>query len=195
MDSRNHVIFLNITLRYSFVFLLHHLPNRIAIASKNVSIKPDKYTMGLFFCFIFLIRKIYDLTSWSSGERKLVNTYHLFRASQVALMAKNPPANAGDKRHKFDPCVGKILLRRAWQSTHIFFPGECPWTEEPGELQSIGSQRVGHNGSDLAHNNHLSGASLVAQTVKYLPAMLDFPGSSDGKAFVCNAGDLGSIPG
>ena len=63
MESRNHVIFLNITLRYSFVFLLHYLPNRIAIASKNVSIKPDKYTMGLFFCFIFLIRKIYDLTS------------------------------------------------------------------------------------------------------------------------------------
>ena len=25
-----------------------------------------------------------------------------------------------------------------------------PWTEEPGGLQSIGSQRVGHNSSDLA---------------------------------------------
>ena len=25
-----------------------------------------------------------------------------------------------------------------------------PWTEEPGELQSIGSQRVGHNWRDLA---------------------------------------------
>ena len=26
-----------------------------------------------------------------------------------------------------------------------------PWTEEPGELQSIGSQRVGHDRSDLTH--------------------------------------------
>ena len=26
-----------------------------------------------------------------------------------------------------------------------------PWTEEPGELQSIGSQRVRCDGSDLAH--------------------------------------------
>ena len=26
-----------------------------------------------------------------------------------------------------------------------------PWTEEPGGLQSIGSQRVGHNLSELAH--------------------------------------------
>ena len=25
-----------------------------------------------------------------------------------------------------------------------------PWTEEPGELQSIGSQGVGHDGSSLA---------------------------------------------
>ena len=28
-----------------------------------------------------------------------------------------------------------------------------PWTEEPGGLQSIGSQRVGHDWSDLAHTH------------------------------------------
>ena len=28
-----------------------------------------------------------------------------------------------------------------------------PWTEEPGGLQSTGSQRVGHNCSDLAHTH------------------------------------------
>ena len=55
-------------------------------------------------------------------------------------MVKNPPANAGDERHKFDPWVGKILWRRAWQPTQIFLPGESPWTEEPGGLQSIGLQ-------------------------------------------------------
>jgi len=26
-----------------------------------------------------------------------------------------------------------------------------PWPEEPGGLQFMGSQRVGHNGSDLTH--------------------------------------------
>ena len=25
---------------------------------------------------------------------------------------------------------------------HVFLPGESPWTEEPGGLQSMGSQRV-----------------------------------------------------
>ena len=33
----------------------------------------------------------------------------------------------------------------AWQPTPIFVPGESPWTEEPGGLQSTGSGRVGHN--------------------------------------------------
>ena len=30
-----------------------------------------------------------------------------------------------------------------------------PWPEEPGGLQFMGSQRVGHNGSDLTTTNYL----------------------------------------
>ena len=45
-------------------------------------------------------------------------------------------------RPGFNPWVRKTPLRRAWQPTPLFFPGESPWTEEPGGLQSIGSQRV-----------------------------------------------------
>ena len=37
----------------------------------------------------------------------------------------------------------KILWRRPWQPTPVFLPGESPWTEESGELQSMGLQRVG----------------------------------------------------
>ena len=38
-------------------------------------------------------------------------------------MVKNPPANAGDRRG-FDPWMGKIPWRRAWQSTLVFLPGK-----------------------------------------------------------------------
>ena len=31
------------------------------------------------------------------------------------------------------------------QLTSVFLPGESPWTEEPGGLQSMGLQRVGHD--------------------------------------------------
>ena len=30
---------------------------------------------------------------------------------------------------------------------------KIPWTEEPGRLQFVGSQRVGHDLSDLAHTH------------------------------------------
>ena len=46
------------------------------------------------------------------------------RASQVALVVKNPPANAGDMRLGFDPWARKIPWRRARQPSLVFLPGE-----------------------------------------------------------------------
>ena len=51
---------------------------------------------------------------------------------------------------EFYPCVRKNPWRRAQQLTPVIFAWRIPWTEEPGGLQSIGSQRVRHNWSDLA---------------------------------------------
>ena len=50
-----------------------------------------------------------------------------------------------DRSHRFGPWVGKIPWRRQWQPTSGFLPGKSLWTEEPGGLQSMGSQRVRHN--------------------------------------------------
>ena len=44
----------------------------------------------------------------------------------------------------FHTWVRKIPWRRTWQPTPVYLPGESPWTEEPGGLQSTGLQRVGH---------------------------------------------------
>ena len=49
------------------------------------------------------------------------------------------------RRPGFDPWVGKIPWRRAWQPTPVFLLEESPWTQEPGGLQSMGSQRVRHD--------------------------------------------------
>ena len=52
-------------------------------------------------------------TNWSSS--------YTIWASQVALVIKNPPANAGDfKRWGFSPWVGKIPWWREWQPTLVF---------------------------------------------------------------------------
>ena len=54
-------------------------------------------------------------------------------------------SNCNVGRPGFSPWVGKIPWRRAWKPTPILLPGGFPWTEEPGWLQSMGSQRVGHD--------------------------------------------------
>ena len=55
---------------------------------------------------------------------------------------------------------------------------KIPWTEEPGRLQSMGSQ------SDTTERLHF-----------HLHTYLDFPGGSVAKNLLANAGDVGLIPG
>ena len=49
---------------------------------------------------------------------------------------KNPPANAGDMRG-FDPWIGKIPWRRAWQPTPVFLPGESH-----GQRSVVGYRKI-----------------------------------------------------
>ena len=57
-------------------------------------------------------------------------------------MVKNPPASAGD----MGSIPGLIRSPGVGNGNPLQCPGmENPWTEEPGELQSMGSQRVGHD--------------------------------------------------
>ena len=53
-------------------------------------------------------------------------------------MVKNLPL-----RETWETWIGKIPWRRTWQPTPVFLPGEIPWTEKPGGLQSMGLHRVG----------------------------------------------------
>ena len=41
--------------------------------------------------------------------------------------------------------IGKTPWRRKWQPTLVLLPRKIPWVEELGGLQSMGSQRVGHD--------------------------------------------------
>ena len=61
----------------------------------------------------------------------------------MALVVKNPPANSGDVR---DRDLGLEDTLKEDMATHSsILAWRLPWTEEPGGLQSMGSQRVGHN--------------------------------------------------
>ena len=59
-------------------------------------------------------------------------------ASLVAQMVKNPLANTGDPGSV--PGLGRSPGDGNGNPPSL--PGESPWTEESGRLQSMGSQRI-----------------------------------------------------
>ena len=58
------------------------------------------------------------------------------------------------ERPGFDSWAGQVPWRRAWQPTPVFLPGESPWTEEPGSLQSMGSQTIRHSWATKYTHTH-----------------------------------------
>ena len=57
-------------------------------------------------------------------------------------MVKNLPAM---QETQVDPWVRKILLEKEMANCSSIFAWRIPWTEEPGGLQSMRLQRLGHN--------------------------------------------------
>ena len=66
-------------------------------------------------------------------------------ASRLNCLLSKLITHVSHKRHRFNHCVGKILLRRKMATISSIHAWKMPWTEAPGKLQSKGSQRVGYN--------------------------------------------------
>ena len=72
-------------------------------------------------------------------------TYIILLAFQVALVVKNPPPNAGDSRDQVRSLGQEDSLEKEMATHSNILAWKIPWTEEPGGLRSIGSQRVGQD--------------------------------------------------
>ena len=76
-------------------------------------------------------------------------------ASQVVLVIKNVPANAGDAKHKtgFNPWVERSPGEANPLATHsTILAWRIPWTEEPG-----GHSPWGCKESDITEHTHTQG--------------------------------------
>ena len=81
--------------------------------------------------------------------------------SQVMLVVKNPPANAGNLILRgFDLWVGKIPWRRTWQPTSVFLLGQSH-----GQRMGYGpwGHRVGHDWSNLAQSSTHTGSPKMVR--------------------------------
>ena len=83
--------------------------------------------------------------TWKAVPRHFKPLMWSLGASQVALVVKKPPANAGRlKRQGFDPWVEKIPQRRAQQPTLVFLS-----RESHGQRRLAGYSSWSHKESDM----------------------------------------------
>ena len=87
----------------------------------------NRYLSSIYYSPIIIdeFRVYYLLVFFQTPKVGTIITIPSIQLSQVVLVVKNPPANARDvKRCRFDPLVGNIPWRRAWQPILVFLPGE-----------------------------------------------------------------------
>ena len=82
---------------------------------------------------------LYSLSVSAKGAS--INT----TTEQLALVVKNLPTNAGDLRDTGSIPGGEDPLELGTATHSSGLAWRIEWTEEPGGLQSIGSQRVNHD--------------------------------------------------
>ena len=61
------------------------------------------------------------------------------------LAVEDPPANAGDIDTQVQSLGQEDPLEKEMATHSNILAWRIPWTEEPDGLQSMGSQRVGHD--------------------------------------------------
>ena len=66
-----------------------------------------------------------DLTIWTYVSKAMALLFNMLPRFVIGTSGKEPTCQCRRcKRHGFDPWVGKIPWRRAWQSIPVFLPGE-----------------------------------------------------------------------
>ena len=132
------------------------------------------------FCVAKLTQCYMSSISQQSWKKAISNKMStgIHGASQVTLVAKNLPVNAADQRDvglilgipfqsQFNWCMATHSSSLAWK---------IPGMEEPGGLQSMGSQWVGHEWA-----TSLSLFTFMHWRRKWQPTPVFFPEESQGR--------------
>ena len=128
-------------LREARAWIFHRLANALGtVYTQNLSLLPLTLLSGIPTLALRRFAVPPNSVFWLF---KSVRFQVFCLASLVALMVKNPPANAGDPGS--ETLGWEDLLEKGMAPHSSILAWRVPWTEEPGVLQSMGSQRVGHN--------------------------------------------------
>ena len=96
---------------------------------------------------LFIKIEVYRMVGGGGGRVFHRNIWLLIESGsfQVALVVRNPPANAEASRDQVLSLGQEDPLEKEMATYSNILAWRIPWTEEPSGLQSVGSQRVGHN--------------------------------------------------
>ena len=92
-------------------------------------------------------RSLIGYSPWGHKELDTTEQLHflsflsdktIFRASQVALVVKKSPANAGDTEMQFQSLGQEDPLEKGMTAHSSILAWRIPWTEEPGEATDHG---------------------------------------------------------
>ena len=94
---------------------------------------------GSFYYFILknLVLFMENFKQMKSKYNRILNRW--LSGKELTYQCNRP------RRCRFDPWLGKIPWRRKMATHSSLLAWRISWTEEPRGLQSIGSQRVGHD--------------------------------------------------
>ena len=135
-------------------------------------LKIKKINFWLLLALIYFKKKLsfFCLLGQKHGCFEFSRSYchRLWRhqASQVALVVKNPSANAGDIEMWVWSLGQEDPLKEDMATHSSILAWRIPWTEEPGRLWYIGSQGVRHDWSDLARMDTWSTLEVWCPAIK-----------------------------
>ena len=89
-------------------------------------------------------------TGHTSTLKTILVEYHDCNLERNGTVVKNSPANAGEVRDSGSSLGSGRSLEKEMATHSSILSWRIPWTEEPGGLHSIGSQRFRHEWSNLA---------------------------------------------
>ena len=130
--------------------------------------KVPRYSLSKYWFYLYIRTRLMSKTD-PDFSRNFKDYDDMYNNSKVgfpgAISGKGPACQCRrPKRHGFNPWVEKIPWRRAWQLTLVLLPREFHEQRVCG-LQSMGSQTVRYDWSDLLHTyNNKSCCCLVTKS-------------------------------
>ena len=147
--------------------------------NQSLKIKMTSWTTDNFVMSFFFFNRNTSIKKKKNWEKIISNIYHKYRASCNA-------GDTGDSRSI--PGLGRSPGEG--NGNPLILAGEIPWIEESRGLQSVESQRVGHNwaltiiitstGSLISHASKVTLKILQARLQQYVNRELDIQVVQDG---------------